>query len=88
MNSVKVSIFSLRISESRALSKAELEDLNDDGGEEDSEDFQFGFHTVASSKPKKQFGKRWKLLLLLLNDNSEAEIFHNSFFPEQFRLKL
>jgi hypothetical protein len=69
MNSVKVSIFTLLISESRPLSKAELEDLSDDGGEEDSEDFQFGFHTVASSKPKKQFGKtmkiQWGLLIRL-----------------------
>jgi len=58
MNSVKESIFDLRISESRALSKAELEDLSEDGAEDDSDDFQFGFHTVATSKPKKQFGKR------------------------------
>ena len=50
-------IFSLLISSSRPLTKEELDNQNGDDGEEDSEDFQFGFHTVASSKPKKQVGK-------------------------------
>jgi hypothetical protein len=49
--------FSLLISESRALTRQELEAMSGDD-EEDSDDFQFGFHTVASSKPKKKVGER------------------------------
>ncbi len=54
MNSGNGNVFSLRISESRQLTKEEL-DFDDD--EEENDDFQFGFHAVATSKPKKQVGK-------------------------------
>ena len=59
MNSANGSetVFTLSISSSRSLTREEMNDLDDADEEEETDDFQFGFHGVASSKPKKQVGK-------------------------------
>lgn len=60
------------ISESRELSKEELGDLDEDDFGGDDDDFQFGFHTVANAKPKKQ-------LVSVVHQGQTFQILTNAF---------